>query len=142
MLFQIWLFRVNQMDGSNSNVTELVEQLLDPSEKLLGYKVTKEQSNELEEMWNPLMDSLVKTVWSQIWKSLINACWSDKERKMEKYASCLCPFIFSSIQFIFCSHKKISTLSLSLSIYIYISELYIYSFFRWIFNSLDFFFFC
>ena len=48
MLFQIWLFRVNQMDGSNSNATELVEQLIDPSEKLLGYKGTKEQSNELE----------------------------------------------------------------------------------------------
>ena len=30
------------MDGSNSNVTELVEQLIDPSEKLLGYKVTKD----------------------------------------------------------------------------------------------------
>ena len=54
------------MDGSNSNVTELVEQLIDPSEKLLGYKVTKEQSNELKEMWNPLMDTLVKTVRSQI----------------------------------------------------------------------------
>ena len=26
-----------------SNVTELVEQLIDPLEKLLGYKVTKEQ---------------------------------------------------------------------------------------------------
>ena len=30
------------MHGSNSNVTELVEQLIDPSEKLLGYKVTKD----------------------------------------------------------------------------------------------------
>ena len=30
-----------KMDGSN--VTELVEQLIDPLEKLLGYKVTKEQ---------------------------------------------------------------------------------------------------
>ena len=139
MLFQIWLFRVNQMDGSNSNVTELVEQLLDPSEKLLGYKVTKEQSNELEEMWNPLMDSLVKTVWSQIWKSVINACWSDKERKMEKYVSCLCIyFFFHSIYILFPQEDKYS---LSLSLYIYISELYIYSFFRWIFNSLDFFFF-
>ena len=29
------------MDGSNSNATELVEQLIDLSEKLLGYKSNK-----------------------------------------------------------------------------------------------------